>query len=101
MKLVETSAGIFTAEMSNRVSLALKNVLFLTDKNCWNVSRQSHWPRPLQKSSLTSYKLALTFAGMATFYVSCDTDYSQGVDAGQAKEQGEEPIHLGNTEHNW
>lgn len=38
---------------------------------------------------------------MATFYVSCDTDYSQGVDAGQAKEQGEEPIHLGNTEHNW
>lgn len=38
---------------------------------------------------------------MATFYVSYDTDYSQGVDAGQAKEQGEEPIHLGNTEHNW
>lgn len=45
--------------------------------------------------------LALTFAGMAAFYVSCDTDYSQGVDAGQAKEQGEEPIHLGSTEHNW
>lgn len=31
---------------------------------------------------------------MAALYVSGDTDYSQGVDAGQAKEQREEPIHL-------
>lgn len=31
MKLVDTRAGIFTAEMSNRVSLALKNALFLLE----------------------------------------------------------------------
>lgn len=31
---------------------------------------------------------------MAALYVSGDTDYSQGVDAGQAKEQSEEAIHL-------
>lgn len=41
MELVETCAGIFTAETSNGASLAAKNTLFLTDKNCWNVSRQS------------------------------------------------------------
>lgn len=31
---------------------------------------------------------------MAALYVSGDTDYGQGVDAGQAKEQSEEAIHL-------
>lgn len=85
MGLVETCAGIFTAEMSNRASLALKNTLFLTDKSCWNVSRQSP----------TSQTLALTFAGVAAFDVSGDTDDRQGVDAGQAKEEGEEAVHLG------
>lgn len=85
MGLVETCAGIFTAEMSNRASLALENTLFLTDKNFWNVSRQSP----------TSQTLALTFAGVAAFDVSGDTDDRQGVDAGQAKEEGEEAVHLG------
>lgn len=83
MELVETCAGIFTAEMSNRASLARKNTPFLTDKNGWNVSR------------LTSCKLALTFAGVAAFNVSGDADDRQGVDAGQAEEQGEEAVHLG------
>lgn len=32
---------------------------------------------------------------MAAFYVSGDADDHQGVDAGQAEEQREEPVHLG------
>ena len=31
---------------------------------------------------------------MAAFYVSGDADHGQGVDAGQAKEQSEEAVHL-------
>lgn len=49
---------------------------------------------------MAGLELALTFAGVAALYVSGDADHGQGVDAGQAKEEGEEPIHLHrSTEH--
>lgn len=43
---------------------------------------------------LERFRKALTFVGVAALYVSGDTDHSQGVDAGQAEEQREEPVHL-------
>lgn len=43
---------------------------------------------------LECFRKALTLVGVAALYVSGDTDYSQSVDAGQSKEQREEPVHL-------
>lgn len=94
MQLAATRAGNFTAEKSNKVPLAVENTLFLTDKSCWNVSGQSGRPATFSERSLAPSESALTLVGVAALYVSGDTDHSQGVDAGQAKEQREEAIHL-------
>lgn len=79
MQLVQTSAGVFTAKMRNKLLLALEITFYF----------------PMRTAELLEcFRKALTFVGVAALYVSGDADDSQGVDAGQAKEQREEPVHL-------
>lgn len=79
MQLVQTSAGVFTAKMSKKLLLELEITFYF----------------PMRTAGmLECFRKALTFVGVAALYISGDTDDGQGVDAGQAKEQREEPVHL-------
>ena len=86
---------ISSAEVGNKVSLALKKHTFLSDKSSWNVRRaETLGSGFVYVLSLESGRLDLTFVWMASLDVSGDADNGQGVDAGKAEEQREETIYL-------